>query len=69
MIGEVSVYGVYVPWLLVLALLALVVSMLLGRLLGRLGFYRLVWHPALVDASLFVIVLGALAALSPQLMH
>ncbi|MGN6389063.1 MAG: DUF1656 domain-containing protein [Burkholderiaceae bacterium] len=64
MIGEVSLYGVYVPWLLVLALLALAASRLLARVLARFGFYRLVWHPALFDAALFVIVLGALVALS-----
>jgi protein-S-isoprenylcysteine O-methyltransferase Ste14 len=29
--------------------------------LAKTGFYRLVWHPALFDFSLFVIVLGALA--------
>jgi hypothetical protein len=64
MIGEVNLYGVYVPWLLVLTLLALLLSQLLVRLLARCGFYRLVWHPALFDAALFVLTLGALAALS-----
>jgi protein-S-isoprenylcysteine O-methyltransferase Ste14 len=37
-----------------------VVSRLLNLVLARTGFYRLVWHPALFDFSLFVIVLGAL---------
>jgi protein-S-isoprenylcysteine O-methyltransferase Ste14 len=26
--------------------------------LARKGFYRHVWHPALFDSSLFIIVLG-----------
>lgn len=64
MIGEVSLYGIYFPWLLVLALLALVASRVLSRVLARLGFYRLVWHPALFDAALFVLVLGALVFFS-----
>lgn len=63
MIGEVSLYGIYVPPLLLLALLALVVSRLCRRLLARTGFYRWVWHPALFDVSLFVIVLGSLVYL------
>jgi hypothetical protein len=61
MIGEVSLYGIYLPPLLLLMLPALLVSRVLGSLLARVGFYRLVWHPALFDLSLFVIVLGSLS--------
>ncbi len=61
MIGEVSIYGLYVPPLLLLTLAALVVSRLINLVLAKTGFYRIVWHPALFDFSLFVIVLGALA--------
>jgi len=64
MIGETSFYGIYVPWLLVLALPALAVSRAASYLLARLGFYRLVWHPALFDCALFVIALGSLCFLS-----
>jgi hypothetical protein len=60
MIGEVSFYGLYLPPLLLLTLAALVVSRLFKLVLARTGFYRVVWHPALFDFSLFVIVLGAL---------
>jgi hypothetical protein len=61
MIGEVSIYGVYVPTLLLLTLVALVVSRAINLFLARTGFYRFVWHPALFDFSLFVIVLGCVA--------
>jgi hypothetical protein len=61
MIGEVSLFGLYMPPLLLLMLPALLVSRVLARVLARIGFYRLVWHPALFDISLFVIVLGSLA--------
>lgn len=64
MIGEVSIDGLYLPPLLLLALAALVVCRILNLALGRTGFYRRVWHPALFDFSLFVIVLGALAYLT-----
>jgi len=67
MIGEVSLYGIYVPPLLLLALLALVVSRLFNWVLARTGFYRHVWHPALFDFSLFVIVLGVLVLLASNL--
>jgi hypothetical protein len=61
MIGEISLYGIYVPWLLLMALLALALSRALSHLLARVGFYRLVWHPALFDFAMFVIVLGAVS--------
>lgn len=61
MIGEVSLYGLYLPPLLLLTLAALLISRVLNLALARTGLYRLVWHPALFDFSLFVIVLGALA--------
>jgi protein AaeX len=61
MIGEVSLYGLYLPPLLLLTLAALLISRVLNLALARAGFYRLVWHPALFDFSLFVIVLGTLA--------
>lgn len=67
MIGEVSLYGIYFPPLLLLALLALVASRLLHRVLARTGLYRHVWHPALFDFSLFVIVLGSLAHFASNL--
>jgi hypothetical protein len=63
MIGELSLYGIYVPWLLVLSLLSLAASRLVSYLLAQTGFYRMVWHPALFDAALFVVILGGLSSL------
>jgi hypothetical protein len=67
MIGEVSLYGLYVPPLLLLALLSLALVRGLNRVLARLGVYRLVWHPALFDLALFVIVLGGLSHFTSNL--
>jgi hypothetical protein len=61
MIGEINIYGLYLPPLLLLTLAALAASKVLNLLLARTGLYRFVWHRALFDFSLFVIVLGALA--------
>jgi hypothetical protein len=60
MTGEVSLYGIYMPSLLLMALLALLLSRGLSWLLARAGFYRLVWHPALFDLAMFIVVLGML---------
>jgi hypothetical protein len=66
MTGELDLYGVFVPPLLLWALLALALSAGLRRGLARLGFYRLVWHRPLFDLALFVILLGGIASLSAR---
>jgi hypothetical protein len=65
MIGEFDIYGVFVPVLLVWALVALSLTGVLRTVLARVGFYRLVWHRPLVDLSLFVIVLLIVANILP----
>jgi len=66
MIREFDVYGVFVPAFLVWALIALALCAALRRALARVGFYRLVWHRPLVDLSLLVIILAAVAAYLPR---
>ncbi|HTR17525.1 MAG TPA: DUF1656 domain-containing protein [Acetobacteraceae bacterium] len=62
MIGEIDLYGVFVPTFLVCSVVALVVLAMLRRALRRIGVYRLVWHGPLVNLALFVIVLAAVTA-------
>jgi len=59
--------GFYLPPLVIWALLALLPFLALRWLIGRLGFYRLVWHRPLFDASLYVIMLGAVMLVVPAL--
>ena len=66
MIAEIDVYGVFIPALLVWTLVALVLMGVLRRVLARAGFYRLVWHRPLVDLSLLVTILAAVAATLPS---
>jgi hypothetical protein len=63
-IEEVSIGGVFVPVLLIWAVLALAPLLVLRRLLAGFGLYRFVWHRALFDIALYVVILGALAASS-----
>ena len=64
MTGEIDLYGVYLSPLLALGVAALAVSYPLRRLLDRLGLYRWVWHRALFDVALYVLVLGGLWAVA-----
>jgi len=67
MTGHLDIYGVYVPMLLALLLVAYLLKNLLAALLQRLGFYRWVWHPPLFNLALYIMLLGALFKLSPGL--
>lgn len=58
---EIALGDALVPGLLVFFLLALLVLWLFDAVAGRLGLYRLVWHPALFRLAVFVCVFGAFA--------
>jgi protein AaeX len=62
MIGELDFYGLLISPLLPLTLAALLICAVLRRVLGWIGFYRVVWHRALFDFALLVLVLGGLVA-------
>jgi hypothetical protein len=66
MIGEFSIFGVFVAPLLVWILLALPLAAVLRRLLEWLGVYRLVWHRPLFDLALLVLVVGGIVAAAQQ---
>jgi hypothetical protein len=61
-IGDAVVYGLYMPWLLVLCGLGLALSWAARRVLAAIGFYRWVWHPALFDLALYALVVWGLMA-------
>jgi hypothetical protein len=62
-IGEFDIYGVYFPAFAVFAAIAFLLQVtVINRLLDALGFYRLVWHRALFDLAIYVILLGVVTA-------
>ncbi len=63
MFGEFSLYGVFVPTLLALMMLAYLLTGALGFALARLGAYRHIWHPPLFNLALYIVLLGALFSL------
>lgn len=60
MIGEASFYGVFIPWLMLLAFGALALFFVVRRLLAAAGLYRWVWHPALFDIAFYCLLLYGL---------
>ena len=61
MLADINLFGVFVDVRFATAVVALVLLLPVRRLLGAVGAYRLVWHPALVDLALFVLLWGAVA--------
>ena len=68
MTHEIDIYGVFLPDLLVWFVVAFLISVPARRVLGAVGFYRLVWHRALFDVALFVILLGGVIAASHRVL-
>jgi hypothetical protein len=64
---EIDLHGVFVSGLLVWAVAAYVVTALLTRLFAWLKLYRLVWHRALFDVAVYVIVWGGVAMAASRL--
>ena len=67
-IGETDICGVFIPTLFLFGLVALFLTAVLARLFRRIGFYRYVWHQALFNVLLFVIILGGVTALGSSLL-
>lgn len=69
MIGEFDIYGVYFPAFAVFAAIALLLQVVvINRLFNAIGFYRLVWHRALFDLAVYVILLGAVTAAAASIL-
>ena len=56
MIGETEIFGIYLNSELITSLIALILTFAVHRLLVLLGLHRRVWHQALFDTALFVIL-------------
>ncbi len=67
MIGEVDIYGVLFPPLLVWLGCAYLVAIPIRFCFNRLGLYRYVWHRPLFDLAILLILLGGISALANRL--
>jgi hypothetical protein len=66
MIGEIDVYGVFLPPILVWVVVAFCIIPLIRRAARLLALPPLVWHRPLFDLATFVVVLGAVAAMTSR---
>lgn len=63
MTPEVDFAGIFISTLVPTAVIGFILTVLLRKLLGRFGAYRHIWHPALFDAALFLILWAIVIAL------
>lgn len=60
MISEAHIGGVLLAPIAIYGLVAILAFLFLRVLLGRAGVLKHVWHPALFEVSLFIILLSLL---------
>jgi len=65
MIAELNIFGVFINAGLIAVLVAGVLVFALRRLLVAANAYRLVWHAALFDLALFVLLWGLVVFVQP----
>ena len=63
---ELDLFGVLIPSLLLWSVVAYALARGMSRVMGRIGLYRHVWHPALFDFSLFVCLVASLVFTSKE---
>jgi len=68
MIGEIDIYGVFLPAVLVLMLVSYLFCLVITRVFARVGLYRFVWHRSIFDLAVYVIVLGIVVIVSHRLL-
>ena len=60
---EIDIGGLFFPPLLLCGILAIPLTLLCGRLIGRAGGYRWLWHAHLFNTALFVVLTALLRQL------
>jgi hypothetical protein len=58
MLTEINVMGVYVAPIVIYALLTVPIFLICRWVLGMIGLWRFVWHPALFEVGLFISILS-----------
>jgi hypothetical protein len=65
--AQLDIYGTLIPSLAGLMVIAYLIVSVIRVVLTRIGGYRLVWHRSLFNVALYVLILGALVAITQKL--
>jgi hypothetical protein len=58
--NEINLFGIYVAPIAVILAVAWIVYILIRRASDRFGLTSLVWHPALFELALYVIIVSSI---------
>jgi len=61
--NEINLFGLYVAPIVVILAVAWIVYLLVRRVADRFGLTPLVWHPALFELSLYIIIVSSIVLL------
>jgi protein AaeX len=64
--AEIDLLGVYVAPISPMLVAAWMVTIALRRIVARFGLLRLVWHPALFEFSIYMIVLSSMVLIAAR---
>ena len=59
MLSSINVFGVYVAPISFWIVVAWAITRIFQSVAGRLGLLRYVWHPALFELAIYIIVLSS----------
>ncbi|WP_128253702.1 DUF1656 domain-containing protein [Falsirhodobacter deserti] len=65
--SEIAFLGLYLPGLLICAIIASALWFVIDALMLRVAGWRLFWHPPLARLALYFVLLGLVVALLPDL--
>jgi hypothetical protein len=66
---ELDLFGVLVPSLMLWSVLAYVLARGVSNVMGRIGLYRHVWHPALFDFAVYVCIVTSFVYVPRSFSH
>jgi hypothetical protein len=66
MLKEIDIFGVYVSPFVIQLLIAVAFYGCVRCLCNFLELQKYVWHPALVDVAVFIIILGIIVSISTK---
>ncbi|RXJ86641.1 DUF1656 domain-containing protein [Arcobacter sp. CECT 8985] len=55
----ISLFGIQIPALILIFLIAGVIQILLNKVFAELGVYEFVWHPGLFRTAIFVCIFAS----------
>ena len=66
---EINLFGLYVAPITLIMAVAWIAYLLLRRAGDRFGLTQLVWHPALFELALYVIILSSIVVMIARWSH